>query len=71
MTYLFTNNQEVKNDVGNPLSISKNTTTNSAENRIFVDTGLTIPAAFDGEIKNDSGNPIPVTGIATIVLSQF
>jgi hypothetical protein len=66
MTYLFTNNQEVKNDVGNPLSISKNTTTNSAENRIFVDTGLTIPAAFDGEIKNDSGNPIPVTGIVVV-----
>ena len=73
MTYLFTNNQEVKNDVGNPLSISKNTTTNSAENRIFVDTGLTIATevsvsnladipVFNGEIKNDSGNPIPVSG---------
>jgi hypothetical protein len=36
MTYLFTNNQEVKNDVGNPLPISKNTTVNSDDNPIFV-----------------------------------
>lgn len=36
MTYLFTNNQEIKNDVGNPLPISKNTTTNSDANPIFV-----------------------------------
>ena len=36
MTYLFTNNQEVKNDVGNPLPISKNTTVNSDANPIFV-----------------------------------
>lgn len=61
MTYLFTNNQEIKNDTGNPLPISKDTSVNSAENPIFVDTGLTIPAAFDGEIKNDSGNPIPIS----------
>ena len=61
MTYLFTNNQEIKNDVGNPIPISKDTSDNSAENPIYVDTGLTIPAAFDGEIKNDSGNPIPVS----------
>jgi len=61
MTYLFTNNQEIKNDIGNPLPISKDTSVNSTSNRIFVDTGLTIPAAFDGEIKNDTGNPIPVS----------
>jgi hypothetical protein len=36
MTYLFTNNQEIKNDVGNPLPISKNTTVNSDANPIFV-----------------------------------
>ena len=65
MTYLFTNNQEIKNDVGNPLPISKDTSTNSAANPIFVDTGLTIPAAFDGEIKNDTGNPIPVSANTT------
>lgn len=40
MTYLFTNNQEIKNDVGNPIPISANTTTNSAQNPIFVDTGI-------------------------------
>jgi hypothetical protein len=44
-----------------PWQISKNTNANSAQNPIFVDTGLTIPAAFDGEIKNDSGNPIPIS----------
>ena len=38
--------------------ISKNTSDNSADNRIFVDTGLTM---FDGEIKNEVGNPIPIS----------
>jgi hypothetical protein len=38
MTYLFTNNQEIKNDVGNPLPISKDTTVNSAANPIYVST---------------------------------
>lgn len=37
MTYLFTNNQEVKNDVGNPIPISKNTTPNSSENPLAVE----------------------------------
>jgi hypothetical protein len=41
MTYLFTNNQEVKNDIGNPLPISKNTTVNSADNPIYVDAQTT------------------------------
>lgn len=36
MTYLFTNNQEIKNDVGNPIPVSKNTTVNSAVNPIYV-----------------------------------
>lgn len=62
MTYLFKPyDGEVKNDTGNPLPISKDTSDNSAENPIFVDTGLIIPPAFDGEIKNDTGNPIPVS----------
>ena len=62
MTYLFKPyDGEVKNDTGNPLPVSKDTALNSAQNRIFVDTGLTIPAAFDGEIKNDTGNPIPIS----------
>jgi len=72
MTYLFKPDVpfdgEVKNDAGNPLPISKDTSANSSSNRIFVDTGLTIPAAFDGEIKNDAGNPIPVTG--TLVAAE-
>jgi hypothetical protein len=66
MTYLFTNNQEIKNDTGNPIPISKDTALNSGSNRIYVDTGLTIPAAFDGEIKNDAGNPIPVSRNTTV-----
>ena len=40
------------------LPISKDTNANSADNRIFVDTGLTM---FDGEIKNEVGNPIPIS----------
>lgn len=55
MTYLFTNNQEIKNDVGNPLPISKDTSVNSASNPIYVDS----------EIKNDAGNPIPVSANTT------
>ena len=65
MTYLFKPDVpfdgEIKNDTGNPLPISKDTSVNSTSNRIFVDTGLTIPAVFDGEIKNDTGNPIPIS----------
>jgi len=41
--------------------ISKDANANSTTNRIYVDTGLTIPSAFDGEIKNDTGNPIPIS----------
>lgn len=70
MTYLFKPDVpfdgEVKNDTGNPLPISKDTSANSSSNRIFVDTGLTIPAAFDGEIKNDAGNPIPISKNTTV-----
>lgn len=36
MTYLFTNNQEIKNDVGNPIPVSRNTTVNSTTNPIYV-----------------------------------
>lgn len=36
MTYLFSNNIEVKNDAGNPLPISRNTTLNSTANPINV-----------------------------------
>lgn len=67
MTYLFKPyDGEIKNEVGNPIPISKDTTVNSSTNRIFVDTGLTIPPAFDGEIKNDVGNPVPISGTVTV-----
>ena len=36
MTYLFTNNQEIKNDIGNPIPVSKNTTANSIDNPVYV-----------------------------------
>jgi hypothetical protein len=73
MTYLFKPyDGEVKNDSGNPLPISKNTSLNSETNKIFVDTGLTIATSvtvsnladvpvFNGEIKNDAGNPISIS----------
>lgn len=51
MTYLFTNNQEVKNDIGNPLPVSKNTTVNSDANPIYVkgtaDTSFFAPTQSD------------------------
>lgn len=37
MTYLFTDNQEIKNDIGNPIPISKNTTPNSDTNPLTVE----------------------------------
>lgn len=40
MTYLFTEDQEIKNEIGNPISISKNTTVNSAANPIHVDANI-------------------------------
>ena len=51
MTYLFTEDQEIKNEVGNPISISKNTTVNSDSNPIFVkgtsDTSFFSPTQSD------------------------
>lgn len=41
MTYLFTNNQEIKNDIGNPIPISANTSPNSANNPINVSAAIT------------------------------
>jgi hypothetical protein len=66
MTYLFTEDQEIKNEIGNPISISKNTTTNSSDNPIFVSLGsetITITGDVNVgtavEITNDEGSPIP------------
>jgi hypothetical protein len=47
MTYLFTNNQEIKNDVGNPIPISKNTSANSAANPIHTDAVITGTVTID------------------------
>ena len=73
MTYLFTNNQEVKNDIGNPLPISgtvelgsntlsslENITVQQGTNPWEVTGNVNILTLPEVEIKNDSGNPIPV-----------
>jgi hypothetical protein len=61
MTYLFTNNQEVKNDVGNPLPVSKNTTVNSDANPIFVqgtsDSSFFAPTQSDAFGRLRVSNP--------------
>lgn len=61
MTYLFTNNQEVKNDVGNPLPVSKNTSTNSDANPIFVkgtsDSSFFAPTQSDAFGRLRVSNP--------------
>lgn len=57
MTYLFSNNIEVKNDIGNPIPISKNTTLNSSENPISValtaneEPGVTSSVDSKGRLK--------------------
>jgi hypothetical protein len=45
MTYLFTEDQEIKNEVGNPISVSKNTTVNSPDNPLHVDISSTAVGA--------------------------
>ena len=51
MTYLFTDNQEIKNDEGIPIPVSKNTDINSNSNPIFVkgtsDTSFFAPTQTD------------------------
>ena len=48
MTYLFKPyDGEVKNDTGNPLPISKDTSDNSAENPIYVDSAITGTVTID------------------------
>lgn len=61
MTYLFTNNQEIKNDIGNPLPVSKNTTVNSDANPIYVtgtsDTSFFAPTQSDAFGRLRTSNP--------------
>lgn len=70
MTYLFKNDTpfdgEIKNDTGNPLPISKDTSANSAENPIHVEvtnpvSSVEVTSMPEVEIKNDAGNPIIVS----------
>jgi hypothetical protein len=64
MTYLFTNNQEVKNDVGNPLPVSKNTTVNSDANPIFVQG--TSDATFFAPTQSDAFGRLRVSSPYTL-----
>ena len=64
MTYLFTNNQEVKNDVGNPLPVSKNTTVNSNSNPIFVQG--TSDATFFAPTQSDAFGRLRVSNPFTL-----
>ena len=61
MTYLFTNNQEIKNDVGNPIPVSKDTSTNSDTNPIFVkgtsDSSFFAPTQSDAFGRLRVSNP--------------
>jgi hypothetical protein len=65
MTYLFTNNQEIKNDAGNPIPISKNTSENSPSNPIAVEwtygSGSTI---IPWEVQVGRGKITGVTGLS-------
>lgn len=60
MTYLFTNNQEIKNDIGNPIPVSANTTSNSIDNPIHVKT---ISASASGVSAFGEPLAVPVTPI--------
>lgn len=68
MTYLFTNNQEIKNDVGNPIPISKNTTVNSDTNPLFVtgtsDTSFFAPTQSDAFGRLRVSNPFTLYDVA-------
>jgi hypothetical protein len=64
MTYLFTNNQEIKNDDGNPIPISKNTSTNSDSNPIFVKG--TSDSSFFAPVQSDAFGRLRVSNPHTL-----
>ncbi len=64
MTYLFTNNQEIKNDVGNPIPISKNVTVNSDTNPIFVQG--TSDTTFFSPVQSDAFGRLRVSNPFTL-----
>lgn len=67
MTYLFTNNQEIKNDEGNPISVSRNTTLNSTTNPIYVAGEIeTKPAGASAVSAFGEPLAVPVTPIVQL-----
>jgi hypothetical protein len=69
MSYLFVNNQEIKNDSGNPIPITilHSGDAISGSNPLPVQmTNATINIGAEVEVSNDSGNPIPVSGTVSI-----
>lgn len=64
MTYLFTNNQEIKNDIGNPIPISKDLTVNSDANPIYV-TGTSDTSFFD-PMQSDAFGRLRVSNSMTL-----
>lgn len=64
MTYLFTNNQEIKNDVGNPIPISANLTINSDTNPIYVKG--TSDTSFFSPVQSDSFGRLRVSNPFTL-----
>ena len=64
MTYLFTNNQEIKNDIGNPIPVSKNTTVNSDGNPIFVKG--TSDSSFFAPTQSDAFGRLRVSNTYTL-----
>lgn len=66
MTYLFTDNQEIKNDIGNPIPVSGTVELGSAalsalETTTVLQGTETWNVGGTVEITNDVGNPIPIS----------
>jgi len=61
MTYLFTDNQEIKNDEGNPIPVSRNTTVNSLSNPLYV----------SGEIETKPGGAAGTSAFGEPISAQI
>ena len=69
MSYLFTNNQEIKNDSGNPIpsEIIHEGSVVSPSNPLSVQfSNASINIGAEVEISNDVGNPVPVSGTISV-----
>ena len=63
---------EIKNDVGNPISISRNTSTNTADNPIYVNANLTGSGDVSGIVSTiDSKGRLKVQTQETIFFNTF